>query len=71
MMAKKLTVASAAVTLKFPVGVVPPCVRRTRKESSGRCSTVWFNNASRSKMGMSPSAFTVTMNRKNIMMSGV
>jgi hypothetical protein len=28
MIAKKLIVASAAVTLKLPVGVTPPCVSR-------------------------------------------
>jgi hypothetical protein len=70
MIRRKLIVASAAVTFTLPVGVVPPCVSFVKKESSGRCRTVWFNNASTSKIGSIPSALIVTMNRKNIMISG-
>ena len=40
MIAKNAIVASAAVTLKFPVAVVLPCVSIVRNESSGRCRTV-------------------------------
>ena len=40
MIAKNVIVASAAVTLKLPVAVVPPCVTSARNESAGRCNTV-------------------------------
>ena len=39
MMAKKVIVASAAVTLKLPVAVVPPCISLPTKVSGPRCST--------------------------------
>ena len=40
MMVKNVIVASAAVTLKLPVAVVPPCSTCAMNDSSGRCSTV-------------------------------
>ena len=40
MMVKNVIVASAAVTLKLPVAVVPPWSTCAMNDSSGRCSTV-------------------------------
>ena len=39
MIAPKVIVASAAVTLKFAVAVVPPCTTFFRNESGAVCST--------------------------------
>ena len=39
MIAPKVTVASAAVTLKFAVAVVPPCINCLTNEWSPVCST--------------------------------
>ena len=39
MIAPKVIVASAAVTLKFAVAVVPPCISCLTNECSPVCST--------------------------------
>jgi hypothetical protein len=40
MIVTNVIVASAAVTLKLPVAVGPPCSTCAMNDSSGRCSTV-------------------------------
>src|SRR6266511_114775 len=71
MIAPNVIVASAAVTLKLAVAVVPPCITCLTNE----CSTVWSTHrstsASTSKMGMRPIAFAQRMKRKNVRSSGV
>ena len=57
MIAKNVIVASAAVTLKLPVAVVPPCITCLRNESSAVCSTVVRAAPSTSKIGIRPIAF--------------
>ena len=71
MIAAKVIDASAAVTLKLPVAVTPPCVSFTRNESSGRCRTVWFSSASTSKTGIRPTRLADRMNMKSVRSSGV
>jgi hypothetical protein len=56
MMVKKVMVASAAVTLKLPVAVTPPCDTGEKNESSARGCTVWLSSASTSKIGIRPIA---------------
>ena len=51
MIRKNVIVASAAVTLKLPVAVTPPCSTRAKNDSSGRCRKEWLMSAARSKIG--------------------
>ena len=71
MIEKNEIVASAAVTLKLPVAVTPPCVTLVRNESSAAWMTVWLSSASTSKIGMRPMTLAPRMNRNSVIRSGV
>ena len=55
MIAKNVIVASAAVTLKLPVAVVPPCITLREERILGRCAARSDRAApSTSKIGIRP-----------------
>ncbi len=63
-------VASAAVTLKLAVAVVPPWMSRLRNESWLVCSKNRSSNATTSKSGTNPIALEHRMKVKNVRISG-